>query len=63
MDMSAQQLTEMLGSLLSKRAKWEGSNVAGANVAVTPRPGNKGDGFMTVALPNGQAFTVQVEEI
>lgn len=63
MEMSAQQLTQMLGSLLEHRAKTRTSNVAGARVAVTPGDSSDRYGRMAVLLPNGQTFLATIEEV
>lgn len=63
MEMSAQQLTQVLGSLLGRRAGMSGSSMTGALVGVTPGPEDDDRGHMTVVLPGGKAFTVVVTEI
>lgn len=62
MEMSAQDIAEMLGALAGKRAQTNGS-MSGAQVAVQPGPGDSRFARMVIALPNGQTFTVQVEEV
>jgi hypothetical protein len=62
-ELSASELTQMLGSLASRRASAESSKLAGAAVAVTPGgPGGR-YGRMVLTLPNGQTFEVKVEEL
>lgn len=63
MDMSAQQFTDMLGSLVSRRASTPNSTVSGAAVAVTPVGNGSRFARMIVTLPNGQTFEVRTEEI
>lgn len=63
MDMSAQQLTQMLANLLSRRAGTTSSNVSGAMIAVTPGPDTDERGAFIIALPGGKTFSVLVTEL
>lgn len=61
--MSAQNIVEMLGAAASRRADTGSSSLSGAKVGVQPGAGSSRFARMVIVLPNGQTFTVQVEEV
>jgi hypothetical protein len=63
MEMSAQNVVEMLGAAANRRAQTGSSSLRDASVAVQPGAGGSRYARMVIALPNGQTFTVQVEEV
>jgi hypothetical protein len=63
-EMSSQDIADMLGALAQRRAETGNSKLAGANIAVQSGPtGGSRFARIVIALPNGQTFTMQVEEV
>jgi hypothetical protein len=62
-EMSAQNVAEVLGSFVQRRAETDRSSLRGARVGVTPGSGNSRFARMVIALPNGQTFTAQIEKV